>query len=284
MRSIAAATVLALWGGLAWTAEPACQLATRASAAGISQTLALEGSAYRDFAVVDQAASFVVAGEASPQQMDFPAGPVSLVTITPLEPGNNPGLAQASEYKVEITFRAAPSSSLINQQPAVPGQDSRIIAGFTFPPERSSNSRPLGGGRSSRSDAEDPGAPGRYKLPLMPPAHYSDALVTLKVNGGDFREILWLMSEIGQVSIILDPYWFDEPTGSKRGVGGGVDGSIDPGERAPGFRPGGGFDPQAPREGVGNLSLDFKEVPFDLALDLVLQAVNLVKVDIHSSR
>lgn len=281
MRRTAVFAALVLSAGLlqaARAAEAPCRLTTRAAAGGMSQALCFNGTAYRDFTQTDAQAHFFISGAAEAASLSYPEGPVSQVTLNPCAEAAEPG----SEYEVTVDFRRSPRSSLINIVPAGPegAGTPQVLAGFSFAPERSAPARPLGGGRKQR-EADESAAPGEYKLPAMAPAHYSDALVTLKVHNGDFREILWMLSEIGQVSIVLDPYWWQEPTGSKRGVGGGVDGSGGAeGGRGPGFRPGDRFDPGGLSEGRGNLSLDFENVPFDLALDLVLQAVNLVKVDI----
>ena len=80
---------------------------------------------------------------------------------------------------------------------------------------------------------------------------------------------------------MLDPYWDQEPTGSRRPVGGGAGGDGGGGSGGgPGYRPGGVFLPSFPSSGGGDLSLNFYEVPFDTALDLILMSVGLVKVDI----
>lgn len=188
----------------------------------------------------------------------------------------------------EVTFEFAqqPISTLVN---AVSGSEIRpdlpqVVAGFYFE-EEPQNSRPypvLGSHHPGETGPrEDPY--GHYKLPKFKPAKYSDALVTLNVRNVDFRDVLWLMSEIGNVSIILDPYWADEPTGSRRPPGAGADpgGGSGGGDGGSGFRGGGDFIPAAPREGTGNLSLRFNDVPFDTALDLIIMSVGLVKVDIY---
>ena len=58
----------------------------------------------------------------------------------------------------------------------------------------------------------------------------------------------------------------------ERPPGGGVD---------PGTDPGDGFTPGLIRNGVGQLTLNFDNVPFSEALDLILMSVGLVKVDIR---
>ncbi len=136
---------------------------------------------------------------------------------------------------------------------------------------------------------------GRYQLPPFPYKYkYSDALVSLSLVNTDFRDVLMLLSEIGNVSIVLDPYWEDEPTGGRRrpggpgGLGGGggdggggEGGGGDGGGGQSGFREASIFQARLPRSGTGNLTLNLENVPFDLALDLVLTAVNLEKIDVY---
>ena len=72
-----------------------------------------------------------------------------------------------------------------------------------------------------RMDAGRPYEPGEYRLPAFETKYrFSDIRVNLNLNGADFREVLMFMSEISGVSIILDPYWSDEPTGGRRRPGG----------------------------------------------------------------
>lgn len=145
--------------------------------------------------------------------------------------------------------------------------------------------------------------PGRYRFPPSKRKYkYSDVLVDLNLVNTDFRQVLMLMSEIGNVSIVFDPYWNDAPTGGRRrpggpgapggggeggGEGGGGEGPGGPGgggadgEGQGGFREAGTFQVQLPQPGTGNLTMNLQGVPFDLALDLILTAVNLEKIDIY---
>jgi len=185
---------------------------------------------------------------------------------------------------ITVEFNTPPQSSAINSmggtelKPQVP----HVIAAFGFgeeEPERASYPVMGSYGEEHRSDKSD--QYGDYELPDFPPYRYSDARVSLKVRNTDFRDVLWLLSEVGNISIVLDPYWATEPTGNRRPPGGGIDpGGGGDGGTPPGFRPGGGFSVPPPREGTGTLTLNFKDVPFDTALDLVLMSVGLVKVDI----
>ena len=149
------------------------------------------------------------------------------------------------------------------------------------------------------------GEEGKYRFPPFKRKYkYSDVLVDFNLVNTDFRQVLLLMSEIGNVSIILDPYWDDAPTGGRRrpggaggagggggeggggdgegpgGPGGGGGGGGD-GEGQGGFREAGTFQAQLPRSGTGTLTMNLQGVPFDLALDLILTAVNLEKIDIY---
>ena len=53
------------------------------------------------------------------------------------------------------------------------------------------------------------------------------------------------------------------------------------GQSQGGFREAGTFQVQLPQPGTGNLTMNLQGVPFDLALDLILTAVNLEKIDIY---
>jgi hypothetical protein len=242
---------------------------------GGNESVALPAGSYSSFTVDSAAASFTLLDSRLPAGERRLRGGISHVSWTPGEDG----------VKVTLTFARPPKSSVIN---ALPGTELRpgvpqVIAGFAFdapaPVQRPAVGR-------ANVEEQSGGRYGDYQLPRFPDAKYSDALVTLKVHNVDFRDVLWLMSEIGNVSIMLDPYWADEPTGSRRTVGGGADpdgggGGGHGGGGDAGFRPGDDFIPGSPREGTGNLTMNLNEVPFDLALDLVLQSVGLVKVDVY---
>jgi hypothetical protein len=246
---------------------------------GLSETVALPGQGYSDFVQVEGGANFTITG------IELPAGAKRLlghgVTHVRWQPRDG-------NTAVQLEFSSVPLSSLIN---ATPGTQQRphtpqVIAGFSFsdagePPAH----HPVVGSYTGNGREEQANPHGDYKLPAFPKARYSDVLVSLKVTNVDFRDVLWLLSDIGNVSIVLDPYWAEEPTGGRRPPGGGADpgnGGGD-GSAGGGFRPGGDFIPTPPREGTGQLSLNFHDVPFDQALELVLMAVNLYKVEIWPS-
>jgi hypothetical protein len=183
--------------------------------------------------------------------------------------------------QVEFTFAAPPKSTLLNAVQGTPARPRtpQVLAGFIFDSdtEAAPKGRSVLGARTAGSAGLST-QPGTYELPQLPPAHYSDALVTLKVQNAEFTDVLFLLSQIGNVSIVLDPYYNDEPTGSQRGGLGG-DGAGGGGDSAP-VSPG---QPPAifPREGTGTVTLNFKDVPFDRALDMLLMTSGLVKADIY---
>lgn len=242
---------------------------------GAIESLALPGTAYRDFTVSADAASFVI------EDQQLPAGSARIaghgITQVSWQP-------EGSSTRVNLLFGSEPASSLINTvpatklRPAVP----QVLAGFAFTASAGEPRRhPVVGSYSGEGRQEEGRPYGEYQLPKYEKVKYSDVLVTLQVTNVDFRDVLWLLSEIGNVSIVLDPYWADEPTGGRRAPGAGADpGAGGDSGGGPGFRDGSGFLPTAPREGTGRLSLNFNEVPFDQALELVVMAAGLVKVDI----
>ena len=105
----------------------------------------------------------------------------------------------------------------------------------------------------------------------------SDVRVNLEAAGGfGLYGFLMFLSQISGISIIIDPYWLSEPFGTTTrppqdpgqlpGQGGGT-----------GFRSAGIFDPQL-GTGGGSIVGRFDNVPFDQALDIVLNTHNLKKV------
>ena len=141
---------------------------------------------------------------------------------------------------------------------------------------------PAGGAQSEPDDEyPDMSAPkqtGDYELPEFEARYkYSDALVTIHTRGASIKGLLDFMAAIGGISIVLDPYWDQEPTGTGRppisGMGGGGEGG------AEGFGTGG-----APGQfggfGSGAVSIDLDEVPFDFALDMIITSAGLVYFDI----
>jgi hypothetical protein len=117
-----------------------------------------------------------------------------------------------------------------------------------------------------------------YDLPEFERKYkYSDALVTIHTRGASIKGVLDYMALVGNLSIVLDPYWDQEPTGGGRppisGLGGGV------GEGGS-FGTGGGASTGFQGFGRGAISVDLDDVPFDLALDLIITSAGLVYFDI----
>lgn len=119
---------------------------------------------------------------------------------------------------------------------------------------------------------------GDYELPEFERKYrYSDALVTLHLRGASIEGVLAYMSLLGNISIILDPYWNKEPTGTGRppvsggGAGGGGGQGIGTGGGAGGFS---GF-------GEGLVTIDLDKVPFDFALDLLITSSGLTYFEIR---
>jgi hypothetical protein len=240
------------------------------TSSGTEQTCAFPASAYDDLVVAedDLSATLRLVGQQLPAgSRKVAGGGVSQVSWQPV----------GEDTAVELKFAAPPRSTLLNAVSGTPGRPRtpQVLAGFIFDGETSAapKGRSVLGARTP-GDGGVERQPGSYELPPLPPAHYSDAMVTLKVENAEFTDVLFLLAEIGNVSIMLDPYYNDEPTGNERGgLPGGSDGG---GETNPGGPPG-----IFPREGTGTVSLNFNNVPFDRALDLLLMTSGLVKTDIY---
>jgi uncharacterized membrane protein YgcG len=120
---------------------------------------------------------------------------------------------------------------------------------------------------------------GTYKLPGFPGEEelISDVRVNLQAAAGySLYQFLMFLSNISGISIIIDPYWVDEPFGTTRRDPPDP-GYLPGGGAGAGFRPADVFDLQL---GVGSGSVRgrFDNVPFDQALDIVLSTHNLYKV------
>jgi hypothetical protein len=138
------------------------------------------------------------------------------------------------------------------------------------------SSKPVMGGRNSatRSRIKDDPHGGIYYNTYQPGGlKLSDIMVTLDAtNGRDLYDVLNYLSEISGISLVIDPYAFDEPTGSRRepktpeappANGGGS-----------GFRQAGIFQPEGGR--TGTVRGNFINVPFDQFLQMVLSTHELV--------
>jgi hypothetical protein len=135
--------------------------------------------------------------------------------------------------------------------------------------------KPVMSGDSSamRTRLKDDPFGGLYYEDYLPGGNVlSDVRVTLPaMNGMNLYEVLDYLSEISGISLIIDPYAFDEPTGGIRPAK--VPEMPAPGTGQPGFRSAAVFQPQFPSGGtvVGNII----DVPFDTALKLILQTQQL---------
>ncbi len=137
-------------------------------------------------------------------------------------------------------------------------------------PERR-HSPTLGGGTSvdTRRRVKDDPFAGLYYADTVPGGgRLSDVRVSLPAMSGlNLLDVLNYLSLISGISLIIDPYTFDEPFGGTRPplVPEGSEGE----DGGPGFRSAGIFDPQTPRSG-GTVIGNFDNVPFDTALELIL--------------
>lgn len=130
-----------------------------------------------------------------------------------------------------------------------------------------------GGFSATRSRVKDDPYAGIYHTDMIRKSRLlSDVRVTLPaISGMNLYDVLNYLSLISGISLIIDPYAFDDPTGMRRDP-------LEPeppagGESSPGFRPAGVFEPQTP--GTGTVIGNFDNVPFDTALKLILETHGL---------
>lgn len=130
--------------------------------------------------------------------------------------------------------------------------------------------RSVGNGTSpdTRSRLRDDPAAGLYYDDFVPGGkRLSDVLVSLPaMSGMNLYDVLNYLSLISGISLIIDPYAFEEPTGSVREPI--VPEPPEANSDEPGFRPAGIFDPQLDRG--GSVQGNFVDVPFDTALRMIL--------------
>jgi len=103
----------------------------------------------------------------------------------------------------------------------------------------------------------------------------SDILVTLPATTGyNFYETIMLLSQMSGITIVIDPYLTDPPTGSLRNnllePPGGSEG-----EGGEGFRGAEEFQSMDLRGATNTVIGNFEQVPFDTALEIILEAHNL---------
>jgi len=100
----------------------------------------------------------------------------------------------------------------------------------------------------------------------------SDVRVSLPaMNGMNLYDVLNYLSLISGISLMIDPYVFDEPFGYSRPPK--VPEEHGEQESGPGYRNAGIFDPQL--GGSGTVMGNFVNVPFDLALEMILEVHGL---------
>lgn len=110
----------------------------------------------------------------------------------------------------------------------------------------------------------------------------SNVLVTLDASDGkNVFDVLNLLSSISGISIVIDPYVLDDPRGGVYGRDALAEFPPEEERSLGGFRPAGDFGPGAVRRGT--FYGTFVDVPFDLALDIVLKSNNLDKVVFQDS-
>jgi hypothetical protein len=112
-----------------------------------------------------------------------------------------------------------------------------------------------------------------------PPKRYrfSDILITLDASGGmNLFQVLNLMSEMSGISIVIDPYIYSAPTGSRRAPIGELPSQKN--GQSGGFRNAGQFNGGMDQSATGIPTVfgKFKEAPFDQVLDTVLSSNNLM--------
>jgi len=131
-------------------------------------------------------------------------------------------------------------------------------------------------GKSARDEGDQYGS---YELPGFEGEEelLSDVRVNLNAAAGfSLYQFLMFLSSISGISIIIDPYWLSAPTGAPDYRPPQDPGQLPGGGGGPGFRSAGIFDPQLGQ--TGTVRGNFDNVPFDTALEIVLNTHNLKKV------
>jgi hypothetical protein len=237
------------------------------------ESVTFRASGYTDLSVLPQQVTFTLTGcpvsQPVSEKLDGlvlselwikPDGDKAFVTL------KLSGLADGFGVNTAPASRAFPNSGSViagftGLKLAAPASTSKVNSQSTVGSEYPDIAAPV------VSDYELPEFETRYK--------YSDALVTLHTRGSSVRGVLEFLSLVGNVSIILDPYWDQAPTGTDRppisGIGGGDN---------PNYGTGGGLDTGFNGLGSGSITCDMDNVPFDLALDLIITSAGLVYFDI----
>lgn len=258
--------------------------------------LYISGKAYHDLSESKLEVSFTVEGLAlsSPMKRNLDGYFITSIEIKPSPSGCGIIVGRLPQAR-GMAIAVSPASRYIPDTPNVVftlsyglGEKAEDASPTREASESSSEREPLETDKDYPRIAISREVEGEYELPPFPYKYkYSDALVSLNVVNTDFRDVLMLLSEIGNISIVLDPYWNEPPTGGRRrpggpgatGMGGGEAGQG--GGQTAGYRGAEIFQIRQPLPGTGTLTLNFENVPFDLALDLILTAVNLEKIEIY---
>ena len=149
-------------------------------------------------------------------------------------------------------------------------------------PRQRARSLAGGAGVDTRHQVRDDPYNGLFYASTMPGGgRLSDIRVTLNATSGlNLYDVLNYLSNISGISLIIDPYTFDEPTGSTRPPY--VPDGSSPSDSGPGFRSASEFNPGLQRPGTvrGNIV----NMPFDEALRTILSTHNLEFVVVNEGQ
>lgn len=211
--------------------------------------------------LIDMAGTAIVATENKGELSIKPAGQ-SIVSWAATTPPGELYLSGTPDQIAGFLKRAQPET--VAQQPTV-----MQFWQANLPNQRSYPSLGTGTSVATRQRVKDDPYAGLYYASTSPDRSVlSNVRVTLPtMNGVDLLDVLNYLSLISGISLIIDPYTFDEPFGGTRPpkIPEGEEGS----NTEPGFRPAGEFEPHSFGSGtvIGNLD----NVPFDTALRLILE-------------
>ncbi len=211
--------------------------------------------------LLDMASTAIVATENKGELSVKPAGQ-SIVSWAATTPPGELYLSGTTGQIADFLKRAQPE--VIAQQPTF-----MQFWQANQPSKRSYPSLGTGTSVATRQRVKDDPYAGLYYASTSPDRSVlSNVRVTLPaMNGVDLIDVLNYLSLISGISLIIDPYTFDEPFGGTRPP------KVPEGEESsssePGFRPAGAFEPHSFGSGtvIGNLD----NVPFDTALRIILE-------------
>ncbi|MBN2082137.1 hypothetical protein JW859_08005 [bacterium] len=195
-----------------------------------------------------------------------PAG-MSFVSWTEKTPPGELYLSGTPDQIAQFMQRA--DASLLERQPT--------LAQFwvaNAPRKKASPTMGSAGGSALPQSAKDDPLAGLYYAEIGGGGggFLSDVRVSLPaMNGMNLYDVLNYLSLISGISLMIDPYAFDEPFGYSRPPK--VPEEQGEQDSGPGYRNAGIFDPQL--GGSGTVMGNFVNVPFDLALELILEVHGL---------